>query len=348
MINLRKLFPVFGRGSFRMLPVANRKVLAYVREYDGQKVLCVANIARSAQPVELDLAEFAGETPVEMQGYTPFPKIGELPYMLTLSGYAFLWFELHSPEAAAALEPQSASTPSIADGDPADPATLTLSEALTPPRLINDGLLYPLTRALFGRGERAHLTGDIATLFLRSVGTVFADIELRSQAWQRSWPMGPPETMSAGQSTQAHATTLQIGPILEAFRNAPAAQQTIWARVLTPQTMLAVQRLARSKSEGFFMPDTLWVRAVYDFLVAWRAHVFQREELLAALESLYMGWAASHLIANHSANLKKGELANADPCPEDCAQRLIALAKVFEMDKSYLVARWRWPDQFNP
>jgi maltose alpha-D-glucosyltransferase/alpha-amylase len=348
MIGLRKLFPVFGRGSFRMLPLANRKVLAYVREYDGQTVLCVANIARSAQPVQLGLAEFVGKTPVEMQGYTPFPEIGKLPYMLTLSPYAFLWFELQSAAAAAEIETVPAGGAAMVEEDPQAPATLTMSEALTPPRLINDGLLYPLSRALFGRGERTHLTGDVATLFLRTVGAAFADIESRSKAWQRSWITSPPDATPPERSAPAHATTLQIGPILDAFRNAPAAQRTVWFKVLTPQTLLAVQRLARSQTAEFAMPDALWVRVVYDFLVAWRAHAFKREDLLAALEPIYMGWAASHLIANHSASVKAGKTANADPCPEDCAERLSGLAKAFEADKPYLVARWRWPDPFNP
>ncbi|HZD49120.1 MAG TPA: maltose alpha-D-glucosyltransferase, partial [Silvibacterium sp.] len=94
MIGLRKLFPVFGRGTFRILSSTNRKVLAYLRQYGRQTVLCVANISRSAQPVLLDLNEYEGRTPVEMLGYVPFPKITEHPYVLTLSPYAFLWFEL--------------------------------------------------------------------------------------------------------------------------------------------------------------------------------------------------------------------------------------------------------------
>jgi maltose alpha-D-glucosyltransferase/alpha-amylase len=345
MIGLRKLFPVFGRGTFRMLPSSSRKVLTYLREYEGQTVLCVANIARSAQPVQLDLSEFAGRTPVEMQGYTPFPQIGAQPYVLTLSPYAFLWFELQSPELAATLESQPTATNSIVDDDPNDPTTLTLSEALTPPRLLNDGLLYPLTRALYGRGERSHLTGDVATLFFRIVGAAFNDIESRSRSWQRLWPASKPDVVSQDRST-AH-TTLQFGPILNAFRDAPAAHRAVWSQVLTPQTLLAVQRLARSQAAEFNMPDTVWVRVVYDFLAAWRARTVRHDDLLAALESIYMGWAASHLIANHTASLKDPSTAP-DPCPEDCAERLTTLAKTFERDKPYLVARWRWPDPFNP
>src|SRR6266566_3781703 len=84
MIALRKQFKVFGRGTVEFLPAPNRKVLAYVRRYEDELVLCVANLSRAVQPVELDLSAFAGMTPVEMLGLTEFPKIGQVPYFITL------------------------------------------------------------------------------------------------------------------------------------------------------------------------------------------------------------------------------------------------------------------------
>ncbi len=102
MIALRKLFQVFGRGSQEFLKPENRKVLGYIREYDSERVVCVANLSRFAQPVTLDLSRFAGMVPVEMLGYVPFPKIDETPYAITLGPYAFLWLELQSAPAAEA------------------------------------------------------------------------------------------------------------------------------------------------------------------------------------------------------------------------------------------------------
>ena len=84
MIALRKLFRVFGRGTLEFLSPVNRKILAYIRRLDGDQVLCVANLSRFSQPVELDLAHLAGMTPVEMLGYTEFPRIGPEPYRLAL------------------------------------------------------------------------------------------------------------------------------------------------------------------------------------------------------------------------------------------------------------------------
>jgi maltose alpha-D-glucosyltransferase/alpha-amylase len=104
MIALRKLFQVFGCGSFSFLKPANRKVLAYLRDIergDGshETVLCVANLSRFAQPVALDLSAYRGAEPVEMLGYVPFPTITEAPYVLTLAPYSFFWLELQPPNA---------------------------------------------------------------------------------------------------------------------------------------------------------------------------------------------------------------------------------------------------------
>ncbi len=90
---------VFGRGSLRFLFPGNRKILAYLREYDGVSLLCVANLSNASQPVELDLSFMAGRVPIEMLGGTPFPTIGELPYLLTLPPYGFYWFELSTSAA---------------------------------------------------------------------------------------------------------------------------------------------------------------------------------------------------------------------------------------------------------
>lgn len=94
IIRLRKFFNVFGRGSIDFLQPANGKVLAYLRRFEDDVMLCVANLSRTVQPVELNLSALAGLTPVEMLGYTEFPTIGLAPYFLTLGPYGFYWFEL--------------------------------------------------------------------------------------------------------------------------------------------------------------------------------------------------------------------------------------------------------------
>ncbi len=98
IIALRKLFRVFGRGSIEFLHPTNRKILAYVRRGEAEQILCVANLSRFAQPVELNLQQFEGMKPVEMLGYVDFPVIAKQPYPLTLGPYGFLWFELQPTE----------------------------------------------------------------------------------------------------------------------------------------------------------------------------------------------------------------------------------------------------------
>lgn len=96
MLAVRKTSHAFGRGKRRFLKPGNRKILAYLSEYDEDIILTVFNLSRAAQPVELDLSAFKGRVPIEMLGRAPFPPIGELPYLLTLASYGFYWFRLTS------------------------------------------------------------------------------------------------------------------------------------------------------------------------------------------------------------------------------------------------------------
>src|SRR6516225_7761326 len=94
MLQVRSSSQAFGRGTLRFIRPGNRRVLVYLRQYAGDTILCVANLSRSAQPVELDLADHRGAVPIELLGRAAFPPIGELPYLLTLPGYACYWFRL--------------------------------------------------------------------------------------------------------------------------------------------------------------------------------------------------------------------------------------------------------------
>jgi maltose alpha-D-glucosyltransferase/alpha-amylase len=99
MIVVRKSSKVFGYGSLSFLRPTNRAVFCYVREYQGEVLLCVANLSRSAQAAEIDLSAWRGWTPMEMIGRSEFPPIRNEPYLLTLAPYGFLWFRLvEAPE----------------------------------------------------------------------------------------------------------------------------------------------------------------------------------------------------------------------------------------------------------
>jgi maltose alpha-D-glucosyltransferase/alpha-amylase len=106
---VRRQHPVFGTGNFEVISVENPSVLAYVRslqpelEIDDEPaspdiVLCVSNLSRLAQPAELPLQRFEGKVPIELLGRVPFPRIGELPYFITVAPYGFYWFQLVDPQ----------------------------------------------------------------------------------------------------------------------------------------------------------------------------------------------------------------------------------------------------------
>jgi maltose alpha-D-glucosyltransferase/alpha-amylase len=107
LIAVRKSTLAFGRGSMTFIRPANRSVLAYVREYKGEVILCVANLSRSAQATELDLSAWKDRVPLEMLGRTRFPAIGELPYMVTLAPYGFYWFELKERDKSEPVTPSA-------------------------------------------------------------------------------------------------------------------------------------------------------------------------------------------------------------------------------------------------
>jgi maltose alpha-D-glucosyltransferase/alpha-amylase len=100
MVAVRKQHPAFGRGTMTLLYPSNRKVLAYAREHEGETILCVVNLSRAAQAVELDLAQWKGTVPVELIGRSAFPPIGELPYLVTMPAFGFYWFVLTDRENA--------------------------------------------------------------------------------------------------------------------------------------------------------------------------------------------------------------------------------------------------------
>jgi maltose alpha-D-glucosyltransferase/alpha-amylase len=100
MIAVRRNYSAFGRGGLRFLYPDNRKILAYLREFENERILCVANVSGAAQACELDLGDYSGAHPVELTGGSRFPPVGVLPYMLTLPAYGFLWLSLDASRSA--------------------------------------------------------------------------------------------------------------------------------------------------------------------------------------------------------------------------------------------------------
>src|SRR5438552_13591633 len=107
LIAVRKSTAAFGRGTMTFVRPENRAVLAYVRQYHDEVILCVANLSRSAQATELDLSAWKERIPLEMLGRSRFPAIGELPYMITLGPYGFYWFQLQAPDKSEPIRPRA-------------------------------------------------------------------------------------------------------------------------------------------------------------------------------------------------------------------------------------------------
>jgi maltose alpha-D-glucosyltransferase/alpha-amylase len=99
MLAVRRRHTAFAVGTYRELGGSNPSIIAFAREQGDDIVLCVNNLSRFPQPIELSLQNWAGYTPIELTGHVPFPAIGQLPYMLTLPGHGFYWFQLSPPEA---------------------------------------------------------------------------------------------------------------------------------------------------------------------------------------------------------------------------------------------------------
>ncbi|HEY2210227.1 MAG TPA: maltose alpha-D-glucosyltransferase [Bradyrhizobium sp.] len=108
LISVRKSTLAFGRGTLTFIRPVNRSVLAYVRQYGDEVILCVANLSRSAQATELDLSVWKDRIPLEMLGRTRFPAIGELPYMIMLAPYGFYWFQLKERDKSEHVAPSIA------------------------------------------------------------------------------------------------------------------------------------------------------------------------------------------------------------------------------------------------
>jgi len=193
---------------------------------------------------------------------------------------------------------------------------------------------------------------DLNAVLAIVAGSFFADLDAKASYWQRarlaysgkSAPGHPDASVSSrsvaegSASSESHAESPDIQPMLDSFRLAYTNLHEIWSLVLPPNSLLGLKKLSLMPAASFRMPDALWARIVYDFILAYRLRTLNRGHLLGALTPLYLAWVASHLLLASGAG------------PESISPEahIEAIAAAFEADKPYLVARWRWPDRFNP
>ncbi len=206
-----------------------------------------------------------------------------------------------------------------------------------------DAIVWPVTEAAINNFTIVEVpTGlysspqppptDLNALLAVVLGSLFSDIDAKATYWQRVRPLQPAKAVPA-----AIASTVpwpDVQPMLDAFRLAYTNLSGIWSLVLPPNSLVGLKHLSLMPAERFHMSDALWVRIVYDFILAYRQRTLNRGHLLGALTPLYLAWVASHI-----------RLSDSGEPPEKHIQNLAA---AFENDKAYLVSRWRWPDRFNP
>ena len=207
----------------------------------------------------------------------------------------------------------------------------------------DDALLWPTAEAVAAGftieevdvGERAlpqPADPDIRAVLGHVTSSLFSDIEAKAAFWQRPRRLPPPRnSVPQRHSVETHP---DIMPMIEGFRLAYSNLLEIWSLVLPPNTMLGLKRLSVVDPASFRMPENLWARIVYDFLIAFRLRTINRGHLMGALIPLYLAWVAGH--------------ANITASGADSERHIEAVAAAFDADKPYLVSRWRWPDRFNP
>jgi hypothetical protein len=182
---------------------------------------------------------------------------------------------------------------------------------------------------------------DLNSILAQVAGSLFADIDAKASFWQRARLAYSPKTAARPESAPnpSHSEAApDIQPMLDSFRLAYTNLHEIWSLVLPPNSLLGLKKLSLMPPASFRMPDNLWARIVYDFILAYRLRTINRGHLLGALTPLYLAWVASHLLLTSGAGPET-------MVPE---RHFEVLAAAFEADKPYLVSRWRWPDRFNP
>jgi hypothetical protein len=256
--------------------------------------------------------------------------------------------------------------------------------------LINSGIVYPLTRALYGKRVDGQLgidfgfsarflatiaeaasvrtaarplwpvaeavgrgmpigqayldrwmppfapVTDVSTALADVVGSLFSDVERHAPLWQRTRGSSRVAAFGAAGPAPPGPRAVDVSSMIESYRIGFSNLPEVWGRLLPPATLIDLGRLARRSAEEFRMPDQLWARVVYDFALGFRLRYINRDHLLRAMTPLYLAWAASFI----------SDLGGR--VPESARDRVEQLAGAYESEKPYLVARWRWPDRFNP
>ena len=177
---------------------------------------------------------------------------------------------------------------------------------------------------------------NLSSLLAEVLSPVFLELERQAAFWQTIRGSKPVPKLGSPEIGSDGPASLDVRRMIESFQLGAQNLQDVWGLVLPPTTLLELRKLSRLPQDKFRMPDDLWVRIVYDFALGHRLHNISRDHLLRSITPLYLGWIASYALEMEGAG------------PEEVERRLEGLSRAYEVNKSYLVSRWRWPDRFNP
>lgn len=197
---------------------------------------------------------------------------------------------------------------------------------------------FRLRQAFLGPKRPAPETGgeELSQALTRVLGALFAEVERNLAFWQKVRGSEPVELTGRGAGEDPGTAAIDVRRALDTFRLGQDSLRDIWSLVLPPSTLLELRKLARQPDGEIRFADVLWARIVYDFALAYRVRTFNRDHLLAAFTPLYLGWLGSFVAGAGDADARALEA------------RVEQLCLRYEMEKPYLISRWRWPDRFNP
>jgi hypothetical protein len=194
---------------------------------------------------------------------------------------------------------------------------------------------FKVCQALLGIRPHA-TTPELSTVLTDIVGSLFSQMELTAEQWQRVHGSEPVPTFGLRFDAESEDPVIDVQPMIEKFRHGLVNLHEIWALILPPATLLELKKMSRQSDEELHFPDEVWVRIIYDFSVGHHLRILGREQLIGALTPLYLGWVASFVLCIRAAR------------PREVSLRIEGLCKTYEAEKRYLISRWRWPDRFTP
>ena len=182
----------------------------------------------------------------------------------------------------------------------------------------------------------AEAPADVSTSLAQVLGALYLDMEVNAAFWQRVRNSQPVRTFGQPRLVEQESAAAEVGHMIEVFQRGCKDLMDIWALAISPAALVDLRKLGRAPADQFRLSDGVWAHVLYDFALAHRQRVINREHLLRAMTPIYLGWVASYAL----------EVQNFSPAAVE--ERLEKLAVAFETLKPYLLSRWRWPDRFNP